>query len=135
MVCVFVFLKYYVIKFHESQRFLKVKVLIDWLIVKVLNLIWDCRLTFIFLSMWILSSLIHFTVKHGYGKKNDNELMLTLKWLSIPMTLFYVVNLTDIINCAYIRGSKIVYPWHVVIIMFYCAPVINWKVELLRVLV
>lgn len=36
------------------------------------------------------------TVKHSYSQDACNELMLTAKWFSFPMTSLRVVNLTDI---------------------------------------
>lgn len=43
------------------------------------------------------------TVKHGYSEHAYNELTLTAKGFSFPVTLSHVVNWTDITNCAYIK--------------------------------
>lgn len=40
------------------------------------------------------------TVKQGYSKNGYNVLTLTVRLFSFPVTLFYVVNLIDIINFA-----------------------------------
>lgn len=40
------------------------------------------------------------TVKQGYSKNGYNELTLTVRLFSFPVTLFYVVNLIDIMNFA-----------------------------------
>lgn len=50
-----------------------------------------------------LHALIHvyITVKHSYNEQAYNELMLTAKWFSFPVTLLHVVYLTDITNYVY----------------------------------
>lgn len=41
------------------------------------------------------------TVKQGYSEYEQNEMMLTAKSFSFPLTYIHVVNLTDVTNFAY----------------------------------
>lgn len=41
------------------------------------------------------------TVKQGYSEHAYIELTLTAKWFSLPMNIYNVVNLMDIMNFAY----------------------------------
>lgn len=45
-------------------------------------------------------------VKHVYIKHAYNALMLTAKWFSFHITIFYVVNLTGIMNYAYSEAIR-----------------------------
>lgn len=45
-------------------------------------------------------------VKHVYSEHAYNALMLTAKWFSFHITIFYVVNLTGITNYAYSEAIR-----------------------------
>lgn len=63
----------------------------------------------------------YITVKYGYSELAYNELMLTVKGFSLPITLIHVVNLMDTTNFS--KRSKMACPCHFVIRVFYCIPV------------
>lgn len=46
------------------------------------------------------------TVKHGYNKHVYNELTLTPKWFSFPVTFLHVLNLMDITNYTYNKAKS-----------------------------